>query len=177
MEHDALTRVLAPDYLGDLKARSMDELREMRAECQRLETNVSLNRRVVQGRIDIVGEVLRSRAEGGEPIDVKTLVERLGDILSERTRAPGVGRLTQMLAPSEEDFDTSEVDEVLPAGRIDALTEAEVSELEGMLDSLVELDHVISARRHALFEQVDALQAEMTRRYKTGEESVDSLLR
>ena len=34
----------------------------------------------------------------------------------------------------------------------------------------------VSARRKALFEQIDALQAEITRRYKTGEASVESLL-
>src|SRR5687768_11161479 len=135
----------------------MDELRAMKTECQRLETGVSLNRRVVQGRIDIVGEVLRSRQEGQEPVDVTTLVERLGDILSERTRTPGVGRLSQLLAPSEEDFDTSEVDEVLPAGRLDTLTSASDDELQALLDALVALDHEISARRKALFERIDAL--------------------
>ena len=34
----------------------------------------------------------------------------------------------------------------------------------------------MSSQRHALFERIDALQAEITRRYKTGEATVDSLL-
>jgi hypothetical protein len=174
---DRLERVLAPDYLDELTTISMDDLRAMKTECQRLETNVSLNRRVVQGRIDIVGEVLRSRQEGQEPVDVTTLVERLGDILSERTRTPGVGRLSQLLAPSEDDFDTSEVDEVLPAGRLDTLTESSDEELQSLLDALVALDHDISARRKDLFERIDAVHDEMVRRYRTGEETVDSLLR
>jgi hypothetical protein len=34
----------------------------------------------------------------------------------------------------------------------------------------------VSEQRQALFERIDALQAEITRRYKTGEASIDSLL-
>ncbi len=34
----------------------------------------------------------------------------------------------------------------------------------------------MSERRHAYFERIDALQAELTRRYRTGEASVDGLL-
>ena len=173
---DPLAQVLAPDYLSGLDTLSMDDLRARKAECQRLETTVSLNRRVVQGRIDIVGAVLESRQGGGEPADVTSLVERLGDILSERTRTPGVGRLSQLLAPSEEDFDTSEVDEVLPAGRLDTLTESSDDELQALLDALVALDHDISARRQELFERIDTLHDELVRRYKTGEATVDSLL-
>ena len=172
-----MTRVLAPDYLSGLIDVSNDDLRAMKAECEALETNVSLNRRVVQGRIDIVGEVLRSRQEGGDPVDVATLVERLGDILSERIHAPGVGgRLSQLLAPSQDDFDTSEVDEVLPAGRLDTLTNSSDEELQSLLDALVALDQEISARRKALFERIDALHDELVRRYRSGEATVDSLL-
>ena len=177
MQHDRLAHVLAPDYLAGITTVSMDELRAMKDECQSLETNVSLNRRVVQGRIDIVGEVLRSRKDEGEDdVDVATLVERLTDILSERTRTPGVGRLSQQLAPAEDDFDTSEVDELLPAGRLDTLTASSDEELQTLLDALVALDHDISARRKALFERIDALHDEMVRRYRTGEATVDSLL-
>ena len=176
MHHDRLAHVLSPDYLADVTTVSMDELRAMKDECQNLETNVSLKRRVVQGRIDIVGEVLRSRQEGGEPVDVSTLVERLTDILSDRTRTPGVGRLSQHLAPAEDDYDTSEVDEVLPAGRLDTLTDSTDEELQSLLDALVALDQEISARRKALFERIDALHEELVRRYRTGEATVDSLL-
>ena len=35
----------------------------------------------------------------------------------------------------------------------------------------------MSRRRRSLHERIDALQAEITRRYRTGEASVESLLR
>ena len=34
----------------------------------------------------------------------------------------------------------------------------------------------MSERRHAYFDRIDALQAELTRRYRTGEATVDGLL-
>ena len=45
-----------------------------------------------------------------------------------------------------------------------------------MADALAALEVKVSGYRHDLFERIDALQAEITRRYKTGEATVDSLL-
>ncbi len=75
--------------LGDLPARPMDEVRRMRAECQEVETGLSLLRRLVQGRLDIVGLELARRAEGGDPADLPDLIARLPQVLSDRTHAPG----------------------------------------------------------------------------------------
>ena len=62
-----LGELLQPVYLGDLTTRAMDEVRAMRAECQEVETGLSLLRRVVQGRLDIVGLERQRRADGGDP--------------------------------------------------------------------------------------------------------------
>ena len=45
-----------------------------------------------------------------------------------------------------------------------------------MADQLAAFEQRVSGHRRDLFERIDALQAEITRRYKTGEASVDSLL-
>ena len=45
-----------------------------------------------------------------------------------------------------------------------------------MADQLTAFEQRVSGHRRELFERIDALQAEITRRYKTGEASVDSLL-
>src|SRR5690554_6741474 len=96
-----LDHLLEPGYLGDLRARSMEQIRRMRAECQEVETGISLLRRVVQGRLDIVGVELARRAGGGDPADLPELIARLPEVLSDRTHAPGVGRLPQLMAPGE----------------------------------------------------------------------------
>ena len=45
-----------------------------------------------------------------------------------------------------------------------------------MTEQLDAFEHEVSGHRRDLFERIDALQAEITRRYKTGEATVDSLL-
>jgi hypothetical protein len=172
-----LDALLDPGYLGDLEARSMDEVRSMRAACQEVETGLSLLRRLVQGRLDIVGVELQRRAEGGDPSDLPDLIARLPEVLSDRTHAPGVGRLPQWMAPGELPVALeAELDGIVSAGHLADLPSVDDSTLRGMADQLGAFEEKVSGQRHALFERIDALQAEITRRYKTGEASVDSLL-
>ena len=173
----ALDDLLDPGYLGDLTARSMDDVRRMRAECQEVETGLSLLRRLVQGRLDIVGLELARRAEGGEPGDLPDLIARLPQVLSERTHAPGVGRLPQMMAPGEMPAELSaELDAIVGAGHLTDLPTVSDDGLRAMADDLSAFEQRVSSHRHDLFGRIDALQAEITRRYKTGEATVDSLL-
>jgi len=43
-------------------------------------------------------------------------------------------------------------------------------------ESLAGFERTVSALRRTLFDRIDAIEAELTRRYRTGEASVDSLL-
>jgi hypothetical protein len=155
----------------------MDVVRAMRAECQEVETGLSLMRRVVQGRLDIVGLELQRRAEGGDPGDLPDLIARLPELLSDRTHAPGVGRLPQMMTPSEMPPELeAELDSIVGAGHLSDLPSVDDTTLRSMADQLATFEQRVSGHRRDLFERIDALQAEITRRYKTGEASVDSLL-
>lgn len=172
-----LERILSDDYLGDIQARPLDEIRIMRAECREVETGMSYLRRLVQGRLDIVRSALERGVEGAEAGDLSDLIERLPSILAERSRPPGVGRLPQILAPGEVDEElTGELDEIITAGRLGQLPELGTEELRSAAEQLEALERKVSDRRHQLFERIDALQAEITRRYRTGEASVESLL-
>ena len=173
-----LDALLDPGYLGDVQARPMDEVRRMRAECQEVETGLSMLRRVVQGRLDIVGLELARRAEGGDPADLPDLIARLPEILSDRTHAPGVGRLPQLMAPGELPPGLEEeLDAIVGAGAITDLPSVGDDDLRAIADSLEAFEQKVSGQRQALFDRIDALQAEITRRYKTGEATVDALLR
>jgi hypothetical protein len=174
---DELDALLAPGYLGDVRAHPIEKVREMRAECQGVESGLSLLRRVVQGRLDIVGVELSRRADGGDPADLPDLIAKLPEVLSDRTHAPGVGRLPQIMAPGELPADLqAEVDAVAGAGALADLPSLSDDELRRVADDLMALEEKVSAQRQALFDRIDTLQAEITRRYKTGEASVDSLL-
>ena len=173
-----LAALLDPSYLGDLPGRSMEVVRAMRAECQEVETGLSLLRRMAQGRLDIVGLELARRAEGGDPTDLSDLIARLPEVLSDRTHAPGVGRLPQIMAPGELPAELeAELDGIVGDGHLADLPSVDDDHLRSMADDLAAFEQRVSAQRNDLFQRIDALQAEITRRYKTGEATVDSLLR
>lgn len=174
---DTIARILDPAYLANLAARPIEDIRSMRAECQEVETGLSFLRRVVQGHLDIVAAEVARRRDGGEPADVAALVERLPQILADHLRAPGNGRLPTTIGPGHPDRELeARMDEIVATSGIDALESVGDDDLRQARDDLTALEHETSSRRRALFDRIDALQAELTRRYRTGEASVETLL-
>jgi hypothetical protein len=174
---DTIARILDPAYVADLDTRPIEDIRVMRAECHEVETGLSFLRRVVQGHLDIVAAERARRRDGGDPDDVAALVDRLPQILADHLRAPGNGRLPTTLGPGRPDSELEDrLTTLVASSGIDVLETVGDDELARACDDLTELEHDTSARRRALFDRIDALQAELTRRYRTGEASVDSLL-
>jgi anti-sigma-K factor RsiG len=169
-------RLLAADYLGDVIDRPITEIRSMRDECQAAEASLSYVRRIVQARHDIVAAEIGRRASGGEPADLSALVDKLPEILGQHVVGPGLGRLSAV-APPDDDALVSEVDAVVDSARLAGLSEASDDDVRALADQLAELEASVSGRRRALHERIDTLQAELVRRYKSGEATVESLLR
>jgi cell division protein ZapA (FtsZ GTPase activity inhibitor) len=177
MDEGQLDRVLADDYVGDVTTLAMDDLRAKRAECQALEVGLSYQRRMAQGRLDLVAAEQRRRAEGGDPPSEDDLVRNLAATLADRQRPPGNGRLPQLMAPEVGDIDTDQLDGIAGPGALARLTEQGDDDLAQLVERLSAYEADVSRRRRALHERIDALQAEITRRYRTGEASVESLLK
>jgi hypothetical protein len=165
---------LAADLLDDLGALTIEEVRERRAACQAVESGLSYVRRLAQGRLDIVMFEISARREGGAEVDV---VEGLTKALADRITSPGFGHLPASVGPGE-------VDPALLAG-LDAVAHpAELSDprsmtdehLQAAADGLAAYEREVSAQRRAMFDRIDALQAEVVRRYQSGEASVENLL-
>jgi hypothetical protein len=175
MDEARLEQALAD--LGDLTGLSMDELRARRAEAQELEVVLSYQRRLAQGRLDLVAAEQRRRREGDDPPAADELVASLATVLADRSRGPGLGRLPQLLAPEAGEIDTASIDAVVGQGALLRLTEIGDDEVTRIIEALSGFEAEISARRRALHERIDELQAEITRRYRTGEASVETLLR
>src|SRR5512141_316566 len=74
-----IDRVLDASYTVGLPDLSLEELRERRDECMAEREYLSLLRRLLQGRAEILQAELEGRGEGG---DRTALVERLTTILS-----------------------------------------------------------------------------------------------
>jgi hypothetical protein len=172
-----LDRILSSEYLGEVEQRAMDDVRSMRTECQAVETSLSYLRRMVQGRLDIVGVELQRRRDGADPSDLAALVSKLPEILSDRTRNPGFGRLPQTMAPGEVDPELeAELDRITAGHDVETLPTLPDEAVTTLREQLEAFEHTVSSRRRELFDRIDALQAEITRRYRTGEASVESLL-
>ena len=175
-----LERLLEPDYLGDLQSRSIEEIRAMREECRHAEDGLSYVRRQAQGRLDIVASELTRRAEGKGPSDAADIVDHLPEILGHNVSAPGrLGevRPTSLEPPEEAAGFAVELEGILHLSSLTGLGQITDDELRHLVDRLTEYERLVSDRRRALHDRLDALQAEIVRRYKSGEVSVESLLK
>lgn len=176
---DELERLFAPGYLDDLQGRTLDQLRAMRAECQRAETAVSYLRRVAQGRLDIVHGLLDR--VGSDSSGLAGLVEDLPAIIGGGPPRPaGFGRLPSQMSPDMESVEaddlTEEIDAVVDPGRIGELPGMDPAELRAIGERLTEIETRISQQRRSLHERIDTVQAEIVSRYKSGQASPDGLL-
>jgi len=172
-----LDRMLDPEYLGDLAQRPVEEIRAMRAECTELETGLSYFRRLVQGRLDIVGREQERRRSGADAPALHDVIGELPEIFSEQRRPGGIGRLPQSLDPPDPDPAlTARLDEIAGPGQLSGLPELADTDLEALAAQLGDLEREVSQYRRQMFDRIDALQSELTERYRTGRASVDSLL-
>jgi hypothetical protein len=173
----SLDRVTDAAYLGDLSARSIDEIRDMRTECQAVETGLSYLRRLIQGRHDLVASEAANRESGGGSESLIDLIAHLPDILADRERPAGNGRLPQSLGTGDVDPALEvEVDAAIGPGGVSAMDQLSDDDLAAASQRLAALERQVSDHRRVLFDRLDALQAELARRYKSGEASVESLL-
>lgn len=173
---DDVDRVLADEWLGELTALPIDDIRAMRDECRAIEDRVSYLRRIIQGRLDIVAADLRRRADGGSSLDLGALIEQLPDILSDKGTTGGPGRLPSGLIPPDDAGLTEEIDRVAgpdELGHLDELSDDAVADLARRIG---ELERRTSAARRGLHGRIDTLNAELARRYGTGEADVAALL-
>lgn len=171
--------ILSPAYVEGLESLPIADVRSRRDETQEAADELSYLRRMVQGRLDIVHADLQRRA-GGEAGDLHELVEQLkrGEILADGTRSAGLGRLPHNLAPADLDgWIARELDSVVGADRMSALPDLDEDELRGIADQLEELERRVSEQRSTLHDRANTLQEEIVRRYKSGEATVDSLLK
>ncbi len=176
MDHD-LERVLAAEYLDDLPGRGVAELRSLRADCRSVETSLSYLRRLVQGHQDIVLGELERRRTGGDADDVSALVDRLPQILADRIRGPGSGRLPSSIESEEPSGRLAErLAAIEAAVPLEEVASVEIERLEGSAADFTALEVEVSALRRAMFDRIDAVEAELTRRYRDGEAQVDDVL-
>ncbi len=148
---------------------SLDELRSMRSELQQQDDVVSYARRVAQARLDLVKSEVARRSSDGSVSDEVT------DVLSQHLTG-GPGRPPRPAEDLSDDALSVELDAICAEhhyGRVEELSEAELATLA---DAIGEFEQRVSQDRRERFDRLDSLSAELVRRYRDGEASVDSLL-
>ncbi len=171
-----LDRLLAADYLDRLSDMATPDVRSRKAECNLAESALSYLRRLVQVRLDIVLAELQRRA-AGTTSDVSEIIDQLPEILSESGTRTSAGRFASLDLPDvNHRVLTADLDRIFDIDKASVLSEMDDESVRGLADALVDLERRVSAQRRALHERLDALQAELVRRYKSGEASVETLL-
>jgi hypothetical protein len=159
--------LLDPSYLEGLESKPVDDVRAMHEDCLVVETELSYVRRLAQARMDIVRAEIDRRESGGS---VSDLLAQLPQILSDPgpRSTPVASRLPRHLAPDLDDELHGELDEIVADGTLASLPTLSDAELQTRLDELRAVERDVSARRRAMFEVIDRIEADLTERHKVG---------
>lgn len=150
---------------------SLTELRELRQQLQHEDDVVSYARRVAQARLDLVKTEL-SRRDAGPDADLNA---QIGVVLSQHL----TGGPARPPRPTEDLSDNplaDELDAVCAEFHFGRLTDLNNAELDSLGDAIGEFETKVSSDRRERFDRLDALSAELVRRYRDGEANVDNLL-
>ena len=150
---------------------SLDELRAQRAQLQAHEDAVSYVRRLAQGRLDLVRAEHRHRQVGEHP----DLEQELAGILASQVGGGSARPPRSTHLPDDHPLlnDLEQRCAELGFDDLTDLDDAALGRLEAELDAF---EQACSTERHALFVRIDALTADLVRRYRDGTASVEGLL-
>lgn len=161
-------RVLDPGYLDGLASMPLERLRELRAEADQEEADLSYLRRILQGRADILRAELDRRHAGTSlgGLDDRALARALGEILADTqpAGARGLGRYLGGEPDRVGEFRRAGEDLVADVG-LDDLASRSADELSAALERISGAEQVVSRRRRAVHEVLDACSAEIGQRY------------
>jgi hypothetical protein len=169
----AVDELLDPAFLENAMRSSMTDVRLLRRKAEQEEVNLSYTRRLLQGRLDIVRRELQRRAEH----DGRSLVDLLPEILAEKGRGPahGLGRHQTVQPHAPEEYE-SWVNALTAGIDISAISDLSDAKLEKVARALTAAEKGLSERRRGVQQVMDALAAELGRRYRDGEADVAALL-
>jgi RsiG-like len=160
-----IDRIRSPEFVAGLAELDLDQLRGRRDECMAERERLSLLRRMVQGRAEILVAELDRRGGDG---DSSPLVDRLSQILSsDEERDVGRGEALRFPPPDDELALARRAPERLVA-------DAEISDpgtlsderLAEAVHDLLEQERAVSQERADVIHALDVVQEELKRRYK-----------
>lgn len=156
--------------LPDPANLSLEELRGLRQQLQLEDDAVSYARRVAQTRLDLLKAEVIHRADKSAVI----VDDELRTVLSSHL----TGGPARPPRPTEDLSDhplAVELDGLCAAAGLGRVKTLDDAQLVALTESIAEFERRVSSDRRDRFDQLDALSAELVRRYRDGEADVDSL--
>jgi hypothetical protein len=158
-----IDRIRDPAYLDGIEHRSLDDVRTLRDECMAEREYLSLLRRLVQGRAEILKAELASRGSD----DARPLVDRLSEILASDQPVTSRGEAMKVSLPEEEMLlARRRIERLVADAGISDPSELDDRQLTDAVDVLAGEEREVSAQRGDVHRVLDALQDELKRRYK-----------
>ena len=148
---------------------SLDELRGLRQKLQLEDDAVSYARRVAQARLDLLKSEAAHRSEAS---DNEPTAERRSVLSQHLTGGPA--RPPRPTADLSDHPLAVELDEICSAGGFGHLKQLDDAELAELTDAIATFESRVSSDRRERFDRLDALSAELVRRYRVGEADVDT---
>lgn len=158
--------------MTNFESLSVEEIRARRTNLQTQEDAVSFVRRLAQGRLDLARDEERRRQSNDRSVNVESeLAEVFGQEHGGGSARP----------PRETNIATDhplvvELERLCETVGFGSLRQLDVDSLRAAIEQLSSFESARSSERRALFDEIDALTAELVRRYKDGGANVDSLL-
>jgi RsiG-like len=159
-----IDKILDPSYVTGLDALSIEDVRARRDDCLAEREHLSLLRRLLQGRAEILKAEIGRRSGG----DDSPLIDRLSLILADEDHpVTSRGEAVRVALPEEE--------MLLARRRVERLASdvtlsdpgaLDDDELAGAIDALATEEHGVSEARRDVIAALDAVQDELKRRYK-----------
>ncbi len=158
-----IDRIREPSYLEGIDSKSLEDVRARRDECMAEREYLSLLRRLVQGRAEILKAELAARGSD----DHRPLVDRLSEILASDEPATSRGEAMHVSLPEEEMLlARRRIERLVADAGISDPTELDDAKLEEAIELLAGEEREVSAQRTDVLRVLDALQDELKRRYK-----------
>jgi hypothetical protein len=165
-----IDRINRPEFVDGLDALDLAELRERRDECREELEHLSMLRRYVQGRAEILkGEIARRSGAGDG-----SLLDNLAEILASDDRAAtSRGAAIRLHVPDDEMLlARRRVERIVAESGLTDPASLSDEDLERAVGELASEERAVSADRAEVIRVMDVLQDELKRRFKEDPASV-----
>lgn len=167
-----IDRLTAEGFLDRVAKRPLPEIREMRREASEEEALLSYERRLLHGRLAILRAELERRRGGGEG----SLVADLPEILAGDERGPSRGQFPTQEPRLDFEHPKRRVTRLVSDDTLAQLPDLADADIERIVEDLSSAEHEVSTVRRKVLDVLDALNAELGRRYRSGEADPSDVL-